>query len=65
LGGKWGYFVALDMPSKGLGEIFEVDVADMCAKKGFLVSMAGQVDPQSMCRWGARNPLGESSNYVK
>jgi hypothetical protein len=50
LGGKGGYFEKLskgsktsDMTSEVLGEVFEGDSADTCARKFPLVSMGGRV----------------------
>ena len=43
------------MTSKGLGEMFEGDSADMCAGKFPLVSMGGR---------GARTPIGASGNLT-
>ena len=50
------------MTSEGLGEMFEGDSADMCARKFPLVSMGGQVNTSSVRRRGARTPIGASGN---
>ena len=42
------------MTSEGLGEMFEGNFADTCAKNFPLVSKWGQVDRSSESRWGAR-----------
>jgi hypothetical protein len=62
LSGKGGYFVKLsngsktsDMTSKGLGEVFEGESADMCAGKFPLVLMGGQANGQA-CADGERGP---------
>ena len=51
---KW---ITSDLTSEGLGEMFEGDSADTCARKFPLVSMGG--------RAGARTPIGASGNYFK
>jgi hypothetical protein len=43
------------MTSKGLGEVFEGDSADMCAGKFPLVSMGGRAKGQA-CADGERGP---------
>ena len=43
------------MTSKGLGEVFEGDSADMCAGKFPLVSMGGRANGQA-CADGERGP---------
>ena len=43
------------MTSEGLGEMFEGDSADMCARKFPLVSMGGRADRQA-CVDGERGP---------
>ena len=48
------------MTSEGLGEMFEGDSADMCAKTFPLMSMGGQADGLACADPGARTPLGVS-----
>ena len=43
------------MTLEGLGEVFKVDSADMCAGKFPLVSMGGRADRQG-CADGERGP---------
>ena len=52
------------MTLEGLGEVFKGDSADTCAGKFSLVSMGGQADPSSVCKRGARTPIGASGNYL-
>ena len=46
------------MTSKGLGEMFEGDSADMCAGKFPLVSMGGRAEGLVCAELGARTPIG-------
>ena len=48
------------MTSKGLGEMFEGDSADMCAGKFPLVSMGGRAEGLTCADPGARTPIGAS-----
>ena len=50
------------MTSKGLGEMFEGDSADMCAEKIPLVSMGGRAEGLACANPGARTPIGASGN---
>ena len=50
------------MTSKGLGEMFEGDSADMCAGKILLTSMGGRVEGLTCADLGARTPIGASRN---
>ena len=45
------------MSSKGLGEMFEGDSADMCAGKFPLVLMGGRAEGLAYADPGARTPL--------
>jgi hypothetical protein len=65
--GKGGYFEksskgskTSDMTSEGLGELFEGDSADTCAKKFPLVSMGGRA-----CADGERGPPSSNEGMVK
>ena len=53
------------MTSKGLGEMFEGDSADMCAGKFPLVSMGGRAEGLACADPGARTPIGASGNFLK
>ena len=50
------------MTSKGLGEIFEGDSADMFARKFLLVSMGGRAEGLVCADPGPRTPIGASGN---
>ena len=56
------------MTSKGLGDMFEGDSADMCAGKFPLVSMGVQAEGRSeglaCADPGARTPIGASGNLL-
>jgi hypothetical protein len=52
------------MTKDGLGEMFKVDSADMCAGKFLLVSMEGRVEGQACADPGARTPMGASGNFL-
>ena len=52
------------MTSKGLGEMFAGDSADMCAGKFPLVSMGGRAEGLACADPGARTPIGASGNFV-
>ena len=53
------------MTSKGLGEMFEGDSADMCGRKFQLVSIGGHAEGLACADPGARTPIGASGNlYV-
>ena len=51
------------MTSKGLGEMFEGDSADMCAGKFPLVSMGGLAEGHACAEPGARTPIGASGIF--
>ena len=51
------------MTSKGLGEMFEGDSADMCAGKFKLMSMGGRVVGLACTDPGARTPIGASGIF--
>ena len=51
------------MTSKGLGEMFEGDSADMCAGKFQLTSMGGRAEGLACADPGARTPIGVSGNF--
>ena len=48
---------------KGLGEMFEGDSADTCAKNIPLVSMGGRAEGLACADPGARTPFGASGNF--
>ena len=48
------------MTSKGLGEMFEGDSADMCVGKFLLVPMGGRAEGLACADPGARTPIGAS-----
>ena len=50
------------MTSEGLGEMFEGDSADMCAKKIPLVSMGSRAEGLACAEQGARTPIADSGN---
>ena len=50
------------MTSKGLGEMFEGDSADMCAGKFPLVLMGGRAEGPACADPGVRTPIGDSGN---
>ena len=50
------------MTSEGLGEMFEGDSADMCARKFPLVLMGGGAEGLACADPGARTPIGASGN---
>jgi hypothetical protein len=52
------------MTSKGLGEMFEGDSADMCAGKFLLVLMGGRAEGLTSTDPGARTPIGTSGNFT-
>ena len=51
------------MTSKGLGEVFKVDSADMCAGKFQLVSMGGRANGQA-CADGERGPPSARAEFI-
>ena len=51
------------MTSEGLGEMFEVDSADMCAGKIPLMSMGGRSEGLACEDPEARTPIGTSGNF--
>ena len=51
------------MTSEGLGELFEGDSADMCARKFPLESMGGGVEGLACADLVARTPIGASENF--
>ena len=52
------------MTSKGLGEMFEGDSADMCAGKIPLMSMRGRAEALACADPGAKTPIGAIGNFV-
>ena len=50
------------MSSEGLGEMFEGDSADTCARKFQLMSMGGRAEGLACIERGARTPIGMSGN---
>jgi hypothetical protein len=52
------------MTSKGLGEMFEGDSADMCAEKFPLVSMGGRAEGLACADLVARTPICTSGNFL-
>jgi hypothetical protein len=52
------------MTSEGLGEMFEGDSADMCARKCLLVSMGGRAEGLACADLGERTPIGVSGNFL-
>ena len=52
------------MTSEGLGEMFEGDSADKCARKFPLVSMLGRAEGLAYAEPGARTPIGASGNLI-
>ena len=51
------------MSSEGLGEMFECDSADTCARIFPLVSMGGRADGLVCADPGVRSPIGASGNF--
>ena len=51
------------MTIEGLGEIFEGDFEDMCAKVFPLLSMGGQATPSNVGGRGKWTPIGVSGNF--
>ena len=51
------------MTSEGLGEMFEGDYADTCARKLPLVSMECRAEGLACADLGARTHIGTSRNY--
>ena len=51
------------MTSERLGEMFEGDSADMCARKSPLVSMGGRAKGLACADPGAGTPIGAGGNY--
>ena len=56
---KW---IASDLTSEGLGEMFECESADTSAGKFTLVSMGGRAEGLACADPGARTPIGASGN---
>ena len=52
------------MTSEGLGEMFEGDSADMCARKLPLVLMGGRAEGLACANPGARTPICASGNLL-
>ena len=52
------------MTSEGLGEMFEGDSADTCAKKNSLVSIGGRVEGLACADPGERTPICASGNFI-
>jgi hypothetical protein len=50
------------MTYEGLGEMFEGDSADMCAKKFLFMLMVGYAEGLEFADLGARTPIGMSGN---
>ena len=50
--GDLDHNICVHITSEGLGDMFEVDIADMCAENFPLVSMGGQV-----CTHGNEDPM--------
>ena len=53
-----------DMTSEGLGEMFEGDSADTCARKLPLMSMGGRAEGLACADPGVRPPIGVSGNFI-
>ena len=53
-------FQTSDMTSKGLGEMFEGDSADMCAGKFTLLSIGGRAEGLACANPGVRTVIGEA-----
>ena len=53
------------MTSEGLGEMFEGDSADMCARKFRLVSMGGRAEGLACVDPGARIPIVLAEIFIK
>ena len=53
------------MTSEGLGEMFEGDSLDMCARKFPLKSMGGRAEGLPSADPGARTPIGVRGNFDK
>ena len=51
------------MTSEGLGEMFEGDSADPCARKCSHMSMGGRVEGLACADPGARTPIGMSGHF--
>ncbi len=51
-----------DLTSEGLGEMFEGDSADTCARKFPLSSMGERAEGLACADPGARTPIGASGN---
>ena len=52
------------MTSEGLGDKFEGDSADMCARKFPLMPMGGRAEGLACADPGARTPIGVSGNLT-
>ena len=52
------------MTSEGLGEMFEGDSADICARKFPHVLIGGRVEGLACADPVARTPIGASGNYL-
>ena len=52
------------MTFEGMGEMFEGDSADTCAKKIPLVSMGGRAEGLACADPGARTSIGASGNFL-
>ena len=52
------------MISEGLGEMFEGDSSDMCARKCPIVSMGGRAEGLAFADPEARTPIGASGIFV-
>ena len=52
------------MTSEGFGEMFEGDFSETCAKTILLLLMGGQATSPSVCRGGARTPIGVSGFFL-
>ena len=51
------------MTSEGLGEMFEGDSTDMCARKFPVMSMGGRAEGLACTDTGARTPMGVSGFF--
>jgi hypothetical protein len=61
---KGGISETSDMTSEGLGEMFEADYGDMCARKFPLMLMGGRAEGHTCADPGARTPIGVSGNFM-
>ena len=52
------------MTSEGLGEMFEGDSSDTCARKFTLMLRGGRAEGLACADPGARTPIGVSGNFL-